>query len=232
MSTLFKLQEEELPDRTVVCFDVKEKTFRHKKFDSYKATRKGMPDELAMQLPVMKDILCKLGITCCEKAGYEADDLIGTISRLVTEQDNECVIVTGDKDSLQLVGNGTFVKLVKTRMGQTTTTKYDEQTFEEEYGFKPIQLIDLKALMGDSSDNISGVAGIGQKTADNLLKQFGTIENIYKNIESPDIKKGVREKLIAGEQQAKDSYWLATIDRNAPIDNRTIRTIRAKKMPS
>lgn len=218
LSTLFKLQDEEMPEHTIVCFDVKEKTFRHKKFETYKATRKGMPDELAMQLPVMKDILDKLGITRCEKAGYEADDLIGTISRIVSESSNECVIVTGDKDSLQLVGDGTSVRLVTTKMGQSNTTKYDEQTFEEEYGFKPIQLIDLKALMGDTSDNISGVAGIGKKTANDLIKLFGSIENIYKNIDSERIKKGVRDKLISGEQSAKDSYWLATIDRNAPLD--------------
>lgn len=218
LSTLFKLQDEEMPEHTIVCFDVKEKTFRHKKFETYKATRKGMPDELAMQLPVMKDILDKLGIIRCEKAGYEADDLIGTISRIVSESSNECVIVTGDKDSLQLVGDGTSVRLVTTKMGQSTTTKYDEQTFEEEYGFKPIQLIDLKALMGDTSDNISGVAGIGKKTANDLIKLFGSIENIYKNIDSERIKKGVRDKLISGEQSAKDSYWLATIDRNAPLD--------------
>ena len=218
LSTLFKLQDEEMPEHTIVCFDVKEKTFRHKKFETYKATRKGMPDELAMQLPVMKDILDKLGITRCEKAGYEADDLIGTISRIVSESSNECVIVTGDKDSLQLVGDGTSVRLVTTKMGQSTTTKYNEQTFEEEYGFKPIQLIDLKALMGDTSDNISGVAGIGKKTANDLIKLFGSIENIYKNIDSEQIKKGVRDKLISGEQSAKDSYWLATIDRNAPLD--------------
>ena len=218
LSTLFKLQDEEMPEHTIVCFDVKEKTFRHKKFETYKATRKGMPDELAIQLPVMKDILDKLGITRCEKAGYEADDLIGTISRIVSESSNECVIVTGDKDSLQLVGNGTSVRLVTTKMGQSTTTKYDEQTFEDEYGFKPIQLIDLKALMGDTSDNISGVAGIGKKTANDLIKLFGSVENIYKNIDSEQIKKGVRDKLISGEQSAKDSYWLATIDRNVPLD--------------
>lgn len=218
LSTLFKLQDEEMPQHTIVCFDVKEKTFRHKKFETYKANRKGMPDELAMQLPVMKDILDKLGITRCEKAGYEADDLIGTISRIVGESGNECVIVTGDKDSLQLVGDGISVRLVTTKMGQSTTTKYDEQTFIEKYGFKPIQLIDLKALMGDQSDNISGVKGIGEKTANELIKLFGSLENIYKNIDSKQIKKSVYNKLILGEQDAKNSYWLATIDRNVPID--------------
>lgn len=217
LSTFFKLQDEEIPDRTIVCFDVREKTFRHKKFETYKATRKGMPDELAVQLPVMKDVLDKLGVTCCELAGYEADDLIGTISRVLNEHGDECVVVTGDRDSLQLVGGGTTVRLVVTRMGQTTTTKYDDALFREEYGFAPAQLIDLKALMGDSSDNISGVPGIGQKTAMSLLLRFGTLDGIYKNLDSPDIKKGVREKLVSGEQSAHDSYWLATIEQNAPL---------------
>lgn len=217
LSTFFKLQDEECPNRTIVCFDVREKTFRHKKFDSYKATRKGMPDELAVQLPVMKDVLDKLGVTCCEQAGYEADDLIGTISRVLNEHGDECVIVTGDRDSLQLVGGGTTVRLVTTKMGQTTTTRYDEALFQEEYGFAPIHLIDLKALMGDSSDNISGVPGIGQKTAMNLLLRFGSLDAIYENLDSPDIKKGVRDKLEAGAQSARDSFWLATIDRNAPL---------------
>ncbi|MDR3767474.1 MAG: DNA polymerase I, partial [Butyricicoccus sp.] len=217
LSTFFKLQDEESPDRTIVCFDVREKTFRHKKFESYKATRKGMPDELAVQLPVMKEVLDKLGVTCCEQAGYEADDLIGTISRVLNEHGDECVIVTGDRDSLQLVGGGTTVRLVTTKMGQTTTTRYNEALFQEEYGFAPMRLIDLKALMGDSSDNISGVPGIGQKTAMNLLLRFGSLDAIYENLNSPDIKKGVHDKLEAGEQSARDSFWLATIDRNAPL---------------
>lgn len=217
LSTFFKLQDEEMPDRTIVCFDVREKTFRHDKFESYKATRKGMPEELAVQFPVVKEVLDKLGAHRCELAGYEADDLIGTISRVADANGDECVIVTGDKDSLQLVGGGTTVRLVVTRMGQTTTTKYDEAVFREEYGFAPAQLVDLKAMMGDSSDNIIGVPGVGQKTAMNLLLQFGSLEAVYKNLDSADIKKGVRDKLIAGEQSAKDSYWLATIDQSVPL---------------
>lgn len=140
LSTFFKLQDEEMPDRTIVCFDVREKTFRHDKFESYKATRKGMPEELAVQFPLMKEVLDKLGVRRCELAGYEADDLIGTISRVADEHGHECVIVTGDRDSLQLVGGGITVRLVVTRMGQTTTTKYDEALFREEYGFAPTQL--------------------------------------------------------------------------------------------
>ena len=218
LATLFKLQYDEKPDRTVVCFDVKEKTFRHLKFDSYKATRKGMPDELAAQLPVMKQVLDAMGLIRCELAGYEADDLIGTISRRADEHGDSCVIVTGDRDSLQLVGGGTTVRLVSTRMGQTTYETYDTEKFREKYGFDPIYLIDLKALMGDSSDNIPGVPGIGEKTAMQLLHDFGSLDGVYAHLDDPKIKKGARAKLEAGEQSAKDSYWLATIDRNAPLE--------------
>ena len=218
LATLFKLQDEEQPDRTIVCFDVKEKTFRHLKFDTYKATRKGMPDELAAQLPITKQVLDALGVTRCEKAGFEADDLLGTISRRADEHGDTCVVVTGDRDSLQLVGGGTTVMLVSTRMGQTTYQTYDTAAFREKYGFDPIRLIDLKALMGDSSDNIPGVPGIGEKTAMQLLHDFGTLEGVYANIDDERIKKGARTKLQNGEQSAKDSYWLATIDRNVPLD--------------
>nr|WP_297274404.1 DNA polymerase I [uncultured Agathobaculum sp.] len=218
LATLFKLQDDEQPDRTVVCFDVREKTFRHLKFDSYKATRKGMPDELAAQLPVIKDVLDAMGLTRCELPGYEADDLIGTISRRANEHGDNCVVVTGDRDSLQLVGGGTTVRLVTTKMGQTTYDSYDTEKFREKYGFDPIYLIDLKALMGDSSDNIPGVPGIGEKTAMQLLHDFGSLEGVYQHLDDPRIKKGARSKLEAGEQSAKDSYWLATIDRNAPLE--------------
>ncbi len=218
LATLFKLQDDEKPDRTVVCFDMKEKTFRHLKFDSYKATRKGMPDELAAQLPVTKEVLDAMGLTRCELAGYEADDLIGTISRRADEHGDSCVIVTGDRDSLQLVGGGTTVRLISTKMGQTTYETYDTEKFREKYGFDPIRLIDLKALMGDSSDNIPGVPGIGEKTAMQLLHDFGTLDGVYAHLDDPKIKKGARAKLEAGGQSAKDSYWLATIDRNAPLE--------------
>lgn len=218
LATLFKLQDDEKPDRTVVCFDVREKTFRHLKFDSYKATRKGMPDELAAQLPVVKDVLDAMGLVRCELAGYEADDLIGTISRRANEHGDQCVVVTGDRDSLQLVGGGTTVRLVTTKMGQTTYESYDTEKFREKYGFDPIYLIDLKALMGDSSDNIPGVPGIGEKTAMQLLHDFGSLDGVYQHLDDPRIKKGARTKLEAGEQSARDSYWLATIDRNAPLE--------------
>lgn len=217
LSTLFRLQDEYTPDRTIVCFDVKEKTFRHQKFDSYKATRKGMPDELAAQLPVMKEVLDALGIIRCEKGGYEADDLIGTISRKAEEQGDDCLIVTGDRDSLQLVSAHTTVHLVSSKGGQDTSRDITPEVFREEYGFDPIRLIDLKALMGDSSDNISGVPGVGEKTAMNLLHTFGSLDEVYRHLDAPEIKKGLRDKLTNGEQAARDSYWLATIERDAPL---------------
>ena len=218
LSTLFKQQDEERPDRTVVCFDVKEKTFRHLKFDTYKATRKPMDEELAVQMPIVKEVLDALGIVRCELAGYEADDLLGTISRRANENGDECVILTGDRDSLQLVGGGTVVRLVKSALGKTTYTSYTPEKFREEYGFDPIRLIDLKALMGDSSDNIPGVKGVGEKGARQLLADFGTLDGIYEHIDDERIKKGVRTKLQADEQGARDSSWLATIDRNVPLE--------------
>ena len=217
LSTLFRLQDEYTPDRTIVCFDVKEKTFRHQKFDSYKATRKGMPDELAAQLPVMKEVLDALGIIRCEKGGFEADDLIGTISRKAEEQGDDCLIVTGDRDSLQLVSAHTTVHLVSSKGGQDTSRDITPEAFREEYGFDPIRLIDLKALMGDSSDNISGVPGVGEKTAMNLLHTFGSLDEVYRHLDAPEIKKGLRDKLTNGEQAARDSYWLATIEWDAPL---------------
>jgi len=218
LSTLFMLRDDEQPDHTVVCFDVKGKTFRHERFDTYKATRKGMPDELAAQLPVLKDVLDKMGIVRAELEGYEADDLLGTISRRANENGDTCVIVTGDRDSLQLIGGGTSVTLVTTKSGQTTYENFDTDKFREKYGFEPIKLIDLKALMGDSSDNISGVPGVGEKTAMQLLHDFGSLDGVYEKIEDARIKKGVRAKLQAGEQCARDSFWLATIDRSAPLE--------------
>ena len=218
LSTLFKQEDEEKPDRIVVCFDVKEKTFRHKKFDFYKATRKPMEENLAVQLPIIKEVLDALGIVRCEMAGYEADDLLGTISRRANEHGDECVVLTGDRDSLQLAGGGTVVRLVKSSQGKTTYTSYTTEKFREEYGFDPIRLIDLKSLMGDSSDNIPGVKGVGEKSAMQLLHDFGSLDGIYEHIDDERIKKGVRTKLQADEQGARDSYWLATIDRNVPLE--------------
>ena len=165
----------------------------------------------------MKEVLDALGMIRCEKGGYEADDLIGTISRKAEEQGDDCLIVTGDRDSLQLVSAHTTVHLVSSKGGQDTSRDITPEAFREEYGFDPIRLIDLKALMGDSSDNISGVPGVGEKTAMNLLHTFGSLDEVYRHLDAPEIKKGLRDKLTNGEQAARDSYWLATIERDAPL---------------
>ena len=161
VTTLQRLLEEEKPEALCVTFDRREPTFRHLEYEGYKAQRKGMPEELAQQMPVLKEVLDAMDIPRYELAGYEADDLIGTISRKCEAAGWECVAVTGDKDSLQLITDKTKVKLVSTRMGQTTTKDMTPESFREAYGFDPIHIIDLKALMGDASDNIPGVKGVG-----------------------------------------------------------------------
>jgi len=217
LNILHKLEQEEEPDALCVAFDLHGPTFRHLQYDGYKATRHGMPDELAMQMPVMKDVLRAMCIPIYECQGWEADDIIGTVGRICCSQGWQCVIVTGDRDSLQLVNDCVSVKLVTTKAGQTLTTMYTPDKFREEYGFGPLKLIDLKALMGDSSDNIPGVAGVGPKTATDLLLKFGSLDGIYENLEDPSIKAGVRNKLKAGADSARMSYDLATICCNAPI---------------
>ncbi len=218
LAILQKLLEDEDPDGLCVAFDRKEPTFRHKHSEAYKATRKPMPPELAQQMPIVKEALDALGICRCELAGWEADDLLGTLSRRGAEQGTECVIVTGDKDSLQLVGDGVRVLNVKSRMGQTETTDYTTERFRQEYGFDPAKMVDLKALMGDSSDNIPGVPGVGEKSAMDLLHAFGSLDGVYAHLDDPAIKKGLRSKLEAGKDSAYDSFYLAIIDRNAPLE--------------
>ena len=217
MTILQRIYEDVRPEAMCVSFDLKAPTFRHKAFVSYKAQRKGMPEELAVQMPILKEMLDKMGIRRYELEGYEADDILGTVGRICENRGWECVIVTGDKDSLQLVSDTTTVCNVKTRGGSTETIMYTPERFREEYGFEPELMVDLKSLMGDTSDNIPGVPGVGEKTAMGLVQKFGKLDNIYASIESPDIKAGVRKKLVEGEQSARDSYWLATIVRDAPL---------------
>ncbi len=218
LSTMKRLTDEERPDALCVTFDRREPTFRHREFPDYKAQRKGMPEELAMQLPVMKDVLDAMNIPRYELAGYEADDLIGTISRRCEAANWDCVIVTGDKDSLQLVTDHTTVKLVSTRMGQTTTKDMTPQTFREEYGFDPIHIIDLKALMGDTSDNYPGVPGVGEKTAMELIQKYATIAAIYDKLPDIEAKPAAIRKLTEGEESARQSYRLATILTDVPME--------------
>ena len=218
LNILQRLLDEQKPDALCVSFDRREPTFRHRAYDGYKATRKGMPEELAAQMPVLKEVLDAMGVKRYELAGYEADDILGTVSVKCAQRGWDCVIVTGDKDSLQLITDTTTVCNVKTRMGQTETVNYTPAVFQEEYGFAPPLMVDLKALMGDSSDNIPGVPGVGEKTALELVRTYGTIENIYADLSALEIKEGVRKKLAAGEESARLSYWLATILKEIPMD--------------
>ena len=218
LTTLLRLKEEERPDALCVTFDLHAPTFRHKADEAYKATRKPMPEELRMQVPVLKEVLDTLNIPRYEMEGWEADDLIGTISRKCEAAGWDCVVVTGDKDSLQLITDHTKVKLVSTRMGQTTTKDMTPETFREQYGFDPIHMIDLKALMGDTSDNIPGVPGVGEKTAMALVQEYGTIDEIYRLLPDLHAKPAAIRKLTEGEESARHSYWLATIVTDAPLD--------------
>ncbi len=218
LNILQHLLDEQKPDALCVSFDRKEPTFRHKAYDGYKAQRKPMPEDLAAQMPVLKEVLDAMGIRRYEQAGYEADDILGTVSVKCHDAGWDCTIVTGDKDSLQLVTDTTTVCHVKTRMGKNETILYTPEVFEAEYGFAPRGIVDLKALMGDSSDNIPGVPGIGEKTAMDLIQRYHTVDAIYAQLEELDIKDGVRKKLAAGEESARKSYWLATILCEVPMD--------------
>ena len=217
LNILNKLLDEEQPQALCVPFDRKAPTFRHLAYEGYKAQRKPMPEELASQMPILKEVLSALNIPMYELDGWEADDLIGTIAKTDERAGWDTVIVTGDKDSLQLVTDHTTVKLVSTRMGRTTTKDMTPETFREAYGFDPIHIIDLKALMGDASDNIPGVKGIGEKTAMALLAQQPSIDGLYANLDQMDVKPAARKKLVEGEGDARMSYDLATIHTDAPI---------------
>ena len=218
LSTLRRVFDLAQPQAVCVAFDVHAPTFRHEQYALYKAQRKPMPEELAVQMPLLKQTLDYMGVRRLELAGWEADDLLGTVARRCEAAGWTCDVVTGDKDSLQLITDSTHVFNVKTRMGQTDTIEYTPERFREEYGFDPIRMIDLKALMGDSSDNIPGVPGIGEKTAKDLLVRFGTVADIYRDLDALDIKPGVRKKLTEGRESAQLSFDLATIRTDAPID--------------
>ncbi len=224
LNIMNKLLDEVSPEALCVTFDRSAPTFRHLAFAEYKANRKGMPEELASQMPLLKDVLSALNIPMYELDGWEADDLLGTIARLDEQAGWETVVVTGDKDSLQLVTDATTVKLVSTRMGRTTTRDMTPEAFYEEYGFAPKHIVDLKALMGDSSDNYPGVKGVGEKTAMALIQLYHTVEHLYSHMpdlcSAPDIpaKPGLIKKLEEGRESARQSYELAVIRTDAPID--------------
>jgi len=217
LNILHRLESEENPDALCVTFDLRAPTFRHIAYSGYKAHRKGMPEELAIQMPVLKEVLSAMNIPCYALEGWEADDLIGTIAAADSAAGWNTVIVTGDKDSLQLISDRVTVKLVSTRMGKTTTKDMTPLLFREEYGFDPIHMIDLKALMGDASDNIPGVPGIGEKTAMSLIQRYESVAQIYANFDSVELKPAARRKMDEGRDMASLSYDLATIRCNAPL---------------
>ncbi|MGN0499387.1 MAG: DNA polymerase I [Acutalibacteraceae bacterium] len=218
MTMLIKIKEDVQPDAVAVAFDLKAPTFRHKKYDGYKANRKPMPTELASQLPIIKELLQKLGYKIVECEGYEADDILGTLAKACEDNGCECVLATGDRDSLQLVSKSVTVRLAATKMGRPDVRIYDEAKIDEDYGVSPKQLIDIKAIQGDTSDNIPGVKGIGEKGAGELIRKFGSLDGVYENIDSDEIKPAMRKKLEQDKDNAYLSLMLGEIVKNAPID--------------
>ena len=217
MNILLNLLRDHDPDEVAVAFDLKAPTFRHKMYSGYKATRHGMPQELADQMPVLKELLADLGFAMVSLEGYEADDLLGTLSAAAAARGDDCLIATGDRDSLQLVNGHVTVLLAATRMGRSETVVMDEAAVKEKYGVAPRQLIEVKSLMGDASDNIPGVPGVGEKTALELIRRFESLDGVYEHIDDKAIKPGVRAKLAANEPSARMSRQLAEICCTAPI---------------
>ncbi len=218
LNILQKLRDDVQPDGIAAAFDVHAPTFRHKEYADYKAGRKGMPEELRTQMPLIKELLTRMGCHVVEREGYEADDILGTLADAAAEQGAPCYIATGDRDSLQLVRDGVTVLLAGTKMGRPETTVYDVPAIREKYGLEPDQLIDLKALMGDASDHIPGVPGVGEKTALDLMHRFGSLDAIYDGLDTLDIRDSLRAKLRAGKESAQLSRWLGTICREVPVD--------------
>ena len=218
LNILLKLIKEQEPDYICAAFDVKAPTFRHKQYEGYKAQRKPMPEGLAAQMPLAKDVLRAMGVTILEKEGYEADDIIGTVARLCEESEISCFIATGDKDDLQLASDKTKVILTVTKSGYNETIIYDDKAVKEKYRVTPTEFIDVKALMGDPSDNIPGVKGVGEKTAMSLIEKHHSIEYIYENIDGIGLKGAMLQKMKDGRKMAFMSKELATINRNTPIE--------------
>lgn len=216
LSILFKELDDIKPEYLVVAFDLKAPTHRHKMYDKYKANRHGMPEELAMQMPILKETLKAMNVCIIEKEGYEADDILGTLAKWGQKEELEVTVLTGDRDSFQLIDKNIKVRIPRTKMGKTETEDYTVGKIEEEYGLEPLDLIEVKGLMGDTSDNIPGVPGVGEKTALNLIKQYKSIDEVYNHI---DEQKGkLKEKLSENKDLAYLSRTLGTIDINAPIE--------------
>ena len=218
LNIMLSLLKESQPDEVAVAFDLKAPTFRHKMYEGYKATRHGMPDELAQQMPVLKEILTDLGYRIVTAEGWEADDILGTLAAACTARQDDCFLATGDRDSLQLVSDTTTVLLATTALGRSKTVTMDVDAIREKYGIEPKQLIEVKSLMGDASDNIPGVRGIGEKTALSLVQNFGSLEGVYEHIDDKRIKPKQREHLLECRELAQLSHTLGTIRTDAPID--------------
>ena len=219
LSIYFKIIEDIKPEYVAVAFDLKAPTKRHLLYKEYKGTRKGMPDELRQQMPVLKDVLKAMNITIIEKEGYEADDILGTLAKTGKSQGLDVTILTGDRDAFQLIEQNITVRIPRTKMGKTEEEDYTPEKIKEEYGLDPIKLIEVKGLMGDSSDNIPGVPGVGEKTALEIIREYGSIENLYKKIEKNEdnLKGKLREKIVENKDLAQLSKTLGTIDIHAPI---------------
>ena len=222
LAIMFKVMDDINPDYMAVAFDLKAPTARHKMYAGYKATRHAMPEELAEQMPIIKDILRKMNITIIEKEGYEADDILGTLSKRAEKEGMEVTIVSGDRDTFQLASKNIKIRIPRTKMGKTETDIFDEDKVIETYGVTPKQMIEVKGLMGDTSDNIPGVPGVGEKTALNLIKEYGSIDKLYKTIdESPNAVKGkLKEKLVENKDLAILSRTLGTINLEVPLDEK------------
>ena len=219
LNIMFKILEEEQPDYLTVAFDVHAPTFRHEIFKDYKATRKPMPQELREQVPVMKQMLTAMGICIMEQAGLEADDILGTIAKRGEREGMEVALVSGDRDLLQIATDHIKIRIPKTKGGRTEIEDYYAKDVEAKYQVNPVQFIDLKALMGDTADNIPGVPKVGEKTATELMVQFGSLENIYTHVEEIN-KKAIKESLIQNKELADLSKILATINTDSDIDYR------------
>ena len=216
LAILFKELEDLNPEYLAVTFDLKTPTHRHKLYDGYKANRKGMPNELAQQMPILKNVLNAMNIKVIEKEGFEADDLLGTLAKWGQNEGLESIILTGDRDSFQLVDRNIKVRIPRTKMGKTEVEDYDLKKIKDEYQMEPKDLIELKGLMGDSSDNIPGVQGVGPKTAGDLIIKYKTIENVYNHID--ELKGKLKERLEANKDMAFLSKTLGTIDIDVPIE--------------
>lgn len=217
INMLNRIIEMENPDGVAVAFDLRKPTFRHELYKDYKAGRKGMPDELASQLPLLKEWLTLMGYAVLEKEGFEADDILGTLAAAAEKSGDSCIIATGDRDSFQLISDNVTVLNTVTKGGHPEIIRYDTAAILEKYGVTPKRMIDIKALQGDASDNIPGVAGVGEKTAGQLVANFGGIDDIYNNLDALDIKPNLKAKLLASKDNAYLSYTLGTICRDVPI---------------